>query len=368
MAEGPEYDKPTPMEEVNLVAMSAKVIGRWDPRGWSLKNKIFLAVGIIIVIVAVIVGAVLGVRANRYPNYSSLDYSLVDTYSGSSFFDNFEYYTDADPANGFVQYISRANAEWLNLTYADSTSAILRVDTTYNGTEAASGRQSVRITSNNTYADGLFIFDILHTPYGCGTWPALWLTDPDNWPAHGEIDVVEAANKGVYGNQATLHTSEGCSMGVKRKEYGTVQNKNCYYEANDYSGCGVKGTESTYGPEFNSNGGGVYAMELRDAGIRVWQWARSSIPSDVTSSSPDPSTWGEAFADFPNTDCDMGSHFKNQSIIANIDLCGDWAGATTYYTDQSSCSGTCETYVRDNADKFSTAYWEFSSFKVYQAT
>jgi hypothetical protein len=75
----------------------------WDPRGWSLKNKIFLAVGIIVVIIAVIVGAVLGVRANRYPNYSSLDYSLVDTYSGSNFFDNFEYFTDTDPANGFVQ-------------------------------------------------------------------------------------------------------------------------------------------------------------------------------------------------------------------------------------------------------------------------
>lgn len=46
-------------------------------------------------------------------------------------------------------------------------------------------------------------------------------------------------------------------MGVKRKESGSVQNKNCYYEANGYTGCGVKGGESTYGPEFNSKGGGV---------------------------------------------------------------------------------------------------------------
>lgn len=46
-------------------------------------------------------------------------------------------------------------------------------------------------------------------------------------------------------------------MGVKRKESGTVENTNCYYEANDSAGCGVKGTSSTYGPEFNSNGGGV---------------------------------------------------------------------------------------------------------------
>ncbi|CAI7583044.1 hypothetical protein PCG10_000960 [Penicillium crustosum] len=341
---------------------------KWDPRGWSLMKKIFLAAGIVAVIVAVVVGAVLGVRANRYPNYSKLDYSLKDEFSGTSFFDNFEYFTDTDPTNGFVQYIDRAAATWLNLTSATNTSAVLKVDTTYSGSEAANGRQSVRVTSNNTYADGLFIFDVIHTPYGCGTWPALWLTDPSNWPEHGEIDVVEATNAGTFGTQSTLHTSEGCTMGVKRKETGSVDHENCYYEANDYTGCGVKGTSSTYGPEFNSNGGGVYAMELRDAGIRVWQWVRSNIPSDITSGSPDPSTWGTAFADFPSTDCNIGSHFKNQSIIINISLCGDWAGASKYYTTQSSCPGNCTTFVRDNATSFETAYWEFGSFKVYQTS
>jgi hypothetical protein len=79
---------------------------RWDPRGWSLKTKIFIAIGAVVVIVAVVVGAVLGVRANRYPDYSKLNYSLKDTYSGSSFFDNFEYFTGADPTHGFVQYDS----------------------------------------------------------------------------------------------------------------------------------------------------------------------------------------------------------------------------------------------------------------------
>ncbi|KGO73237.1 Concanavalin A-like lectin/glucanases superfamily [Penicillium italicum] len=325
---------------------------RWDPRGWSLTKKIFLAAGIIVVIVAVVVGAVLGVRANRYPDYSKLNYSLKDSYSGPSFFDNFEYFTGADPTHGFVQYIDRAAATWLNLTSATDTSAVLKVDTTYSGAEATIGRQSVRVTSKNTYADGLFIFDVIHTPYGC---------------EHGEIDVVEAANAGTFGSQSTLHTSKGCSMGVKRKESGTVDKKDCYYKAEENSGCGVKGTESTYGPEFNSNGGGVYAMELRDAGIRVWQWVRSKIPSDITSGSPDPSTWGRAFADFPSTDCDIGSHFKNQSIIINISLCGDWAGASKYYTTQSNCPGSCPTFVRDNASSFSTAYWEFGGFKVYQA-
>ncbi|KAJ5903281.1 CAZyme family GH16 [Penicillium tannophilum] len=340
----------------------------WDPRGWSLIKKLAVAAGVVVVIVAVVVGAVLGVRATRYPSYTKLDYSLVDTYSGSDFFDNF-YYATSDPSGGFVQYIDRSASEWLNLTYATNTSAVLKVDTTYSGEdEVANGRQSVRITSNNTYADGLFVFDILHTPYACGIWPALWLTDPSNWPEHGEIDVMEAVNMGEWGNQATLHTSSGCNMGVKRKETGTALYKTCYWESHDESGCGVKGAKTTYGPEFNAQGGGVYAMELRDAGIRVWHWVRADIPSDITSGSPDPSTWGKAYADFPSTECNIGNHFKNQSIIANIDFCGGWASATEYYTTQSGCPDSCETFVMDNASNFTTAYWEFKSFKVYQAS
>lgn len=112
-------------------------------------------------------------------------------------------------------------------------------------------------------------------------------------------------------------------------------------------------------------------MELRDAGIRVWFWKRSSIPDDLDSdsdSSPNPEGWGEALADFPSTDCDISTHFKNQSIIANIDLCGSWAGATSVYTNEDSCPDTCETYVATNGTAFDEAYWEFKSFRVYQSS
>lgn len=75
------------------------------------------------------------------------------------------------------------------------------------------------------------------------------------------------------------------------------------------------------------------AMELRTAGIRMWQFGRDGIPSDITAGSPDPSTWSEATADFPSTNCNIGNHFRNQSIIVNIDLCGDWAGAKGVYDE-----------------------------------
>ncbi|KAJ5673531.1 hypothetical protein N7507_002658 [Penicillium longicatenatum] len=89
-------------------------------------------------------------------------------------------------------------------------------------------------------------------------------------------------------------------MNTKRKRTGTAKYTNCLVTANCNAGCGVEGKIATYGEAFNNNGGGVYAMELRD-----------DIPNDISNSSntPDPSSWGEALADFPNTHCEIGSHY-----------------------------------------------------------
>lgn len=171
----------------------------------------------------------------------------------------------------------------------------------------------------------------------------------------------------------TLHTSDGCDMKVKRKESGKALTTNCWNGTDDNAGCGVQGADDTYGEALNANGGGIYAMEWRDAGIRVWFFPRDDIPSDIptdvsNSTAPDPSTWPEALADFPSTDCDISSHFKNQSIIANIDLCGTWAGATSVYSTEDSCPGTCTEFVTSNATAFETAYWEWASWRVYTAS
>ena len=148
----------------------------------------------------------------------------------------------------------------MNLTYATSSSATLRVDLS-NIDASQGGRKSVRIESKSQYSDGLFVFDVIHTPYGCGTWPALWLTDPSNWPKNGEIDVVEAVNQATSGNQMTLHTTEGCSMNVKRKETGKVLSTDCLNSTDDNAGCGVQGAQDTYGPALNANGGGVSSTQ-----------------------------------------------------------------------------------------------------------
>ena len=152
---------------------------------WSKITIIGVIAATVHVLVAIIVGAVVGSKSTSYPDYTALSYTLQDTYSGTDFFDQFEYFTGYDPSAGFVHYVpaETATSSQYNLTYASSSSAVMRVDTT--DTDASTGRYSVRITSKKQYDSGLFIFDVLNSPYGCSTWPALWLSDPNNWPANG---------------------------------------------------------------------------------------------------------------------------------------------------------------------------------------
>jgi hypothetical protein len=126
---------------------------------------------------------------NPYPSYSRLTYHLRDTYSGPHFFDSFDFFDHADPTKGFVRYVSEVTATQPahNLTYASESSAILRVDTTADGYDATTGRWSVRISSKQRYDSGLFVFDVLHSPVGCATWPALWSSDDNNWPDNGKL-------------------------------------------------------------------------------------------------------------------------------------------------------------------------------------
>lgn len=74
----------------------------YNPRGWSVCKKVAAVAIILVIIVVVIVVTVEGVKANRYPNYKPLNYTLADTFEGTSFFDNFDYFSGQDPTDGFV--------------------------------------------------------------------------------------------------------------------------------------------------------------------------------------------------------------------------------------------------------------------------
>jgi hypothetical protein len=75
-----------------------------NPRGWPRAVKILVPVAVVAAALAgVIVGTVLGTTDTRYSDYLPLDYSLVDEYHPSSFFEHFWHFTDQDPTYGFVE-------------------------------------------------------------------------------------------------------------------------------------------------------------------------------------------------------------------------------------------------------------------------
>ncbi len=54
------------------------------------------------------------------------------------------------------------------------------------------GRDSVRISSQESWDDAIFVLDLEHMPTGCATWPAFWtMSATGPWPAGGEIDIIE---------------------------------------------------------------------------------------------------------------------------------------------------------------------------------
>ncbi|KAG8691173.1 hypothetical protein FRC11_006148 [Ceratobasidium sp. 423] len=265
-------------------------------------------------------------------------YSVSDTFIGSSFLSGFTHEAIADPTHGRVNYVDQNTAINQNLTYANGNTFILRAD--YKTTLSASGpgRNSVRIQSRKQWRTHVEIMDVRHMPQGCGS-----TTNTVNWPADGEIDIIEGVND-QSPNAATLHTTSGCTQPFSRDQTGTTTTTDCNWQANGNAGCGVKNPlGNSYGPSFNANGGGWYAMERTSTYIKVWFWPRNSatVPAQVRNgaSSINTSTWGTPFAAFVNTSCDINGHFGPENIIINLTFCGDWAGEKAVHSSETKQKG-----------------------------
>ncbi|KAM3077458.1 hypothetical protein ACMFMG_006801 [Clarireedia jacksonii] len=315
------------------------------------------------------VGAALVLAAS---SVNAVSYTLADSYDHTNFFTEFNFFSGSDPTNGLVAYQSAAAANSSALAgytnNAGQTAVYLGVDHTTSLTGSA-GRSSTRVSSNKAYTHGLFIADIAHMPEGCGTWPALWSFGP-NWPSSGEIDVIEGVNAQTA-NQMTLHTSAGCTMSNPGVASGTtLVGGNCN-AGNGNTGCGQTTTNTqNYGAGFNAIGGGVYAWNWDSDNINIWFFPRSSIPNDITSGSPNPSSWGKPIAAFSGSGgCNIDSHFMNHNIILDTTFCGDWAGQvwSSGSCAKSTGASTCNAYVAANPKAFENAYWIVNSIKVFKS-
>jgi nicotinate-nucleotide pyrophosphorylase (carboxylating) len=351
-------------------------------------------------------------------------YTLAEDFSGHNFYSKFNFFTDSDPTHGFVSYQSLASSVKSGLagylvvetstkgrrsSSSSSSSSIvphvfLGVD--YTNPANSSGRPSTRVTSKKSYNKGLLIADIAHMPTGiCGVWPALWMVGR-SWPQDGEIDIIEGVNQ-QSSNSVTLHTSAGCAVDNKTASFaGTLETPDCnvastsqptnagcsislpssskvFHNASSSSSSRSKLSGASFGPAFNAQGGGVFAMEWTSSGISVWFFpysnsssfsAAAAFPADLLSSSssaspiPSIANWGEPAAAFAGSGCDFDARFQNLSIVVNTALCGDWAGQVWQSGGCAKSTGvaTCDEYVARNPKAFTEAYWEIRSLRMYQ--
>lgn len=250
--------------------------------------------------------------------------------------------------------------------------------------------------------------------------------------------MVEGVND-YTNNQVTLHTAPGCSMpssdpttlGISGSLIGGTD---CAAADTANAGCGVRASETnSYGAPFNAMGGGVYASKFScyigwhdadrgilqfvalwdDDGIKTWFFPRSSIPSDLSSSAPQPTTWGTPMAAFAASSCDPFKYFYQHTAIfdttfwyvprehkirvsdAHVYSSGDWGGGVWDASgvpgqDQSCAARTgvasCSDFVLNNGASFTEACkcqlpqpccaqhlmrplfadWEVKSVKIYQ--
>ncbi|KAF8829042.1 hypothetical protein HHX47_DHR3001042 [Lentinula edodes] len=308
-------------------------------------------------------------------------YTLSQNLTGEQFFNGFKFNESAIDFNNFgnVHFLSQSAAQAANLSYVDSSGrVIIKVDNTTNGAgDSSFGRNSVYLESNELVDIGsLLIFDANHIPFGCSVWPSLF-TQGQVWPQQGEIDVIEQVNLATD-NRYSLHVGvDNCNQptSVASNQTGTISTavgdiSNCTVTpttGQNTVGCVTTETKSnSFGSGFASQGGGVYAMLWDTNGIALWYFARGSVPSDIgVSSSPDPTTWGEASAWYPASGCNPSTAFGPQIITLYIDICGAFAGEDSVFAQTcSSVAPNCTSMVPDPTN-YDNAYWEINYLQVF---
>lgn len=142
---------------------------------------------------------------------SGLDYQLVwsDEFDYTGLPDSSKWYLETGGSgwgNGESQYYTRNDAD--NAYVSDGYLTITAIKEQYNNNEYT----SARLNSTN---EGSFLygrFDIMaKLPSGTGVWPAIWMLPTNweygNWPASGEIDIMEYVGYDVNTIYYTIHTA-----------------------------------------------------------------------------------------------------------------------------------------------------------------
>jgi len=100
-----------------------------------------------------------------------------------------------------------------------------------------------------------------------------------------------------------------------------------------------------------------------DDGMKVWFFTRSLIPSDVSTANPNPAGWGTPTAFWPSSTCDTTKFFGPQTMILEINVCGNFA-VDKFNQTCSAVASQCSDVVPDPSN-FDDAYFEIRYITVF---
>jgi hypothetical protein len=288
----------------------------------------------------------------------SSGWTLASRFEGTNFFDEGFNIGPPDQRN-FVVWVNQSEAQRLGLYGVDNETGRAFIQAEHKEVVgSAKGRRAVRLQSKQQYSEGLFVFDAVHMPEGCGNHYAWWMTGPQ-WPNNGEIDIVECINTGTTARH-TLHagsklTGTNCSMeGSNASDFSghttpwppTPKSLTCGAQP----GCEIISADNmSCGKGFNDLGtGGVFVTQFvrgasaggsragRPAEIATWFFHRNEVPADLEAKHPDPRTWGLPYARHPlGINC-TSNHFNKLWLTLSMNFCG-WAGSSKQWDGAGKC-------------------------------
>lgn len=104
-------------------------------------------------------------------------------------------------------------------------------------------------------------------------------------------------------------------------------------------------------------------MNWNTSGIFVWFFPRASIPSDLATSNPNPDNWGLPTAAYPTSSCDTNTFVKQQTLIIDITICGNFA-LNVFAQTCSSVASSCLDLV-PTPSNYDDAYFEMKYVRVF---
>jgi len=308
---------------------------------------------------------------------------------GASFFDQFTF-VGVDDVHGAHQFTSKSEAHQQQVI---STGDVAQLkfggirQPSFDG--EAKKRYAVNLHTNKAWDPANGFLAVMHykqIPFGCGIWPSFWAMNSDRvWPGGGELDIMEFASYSP--NKVTFHISGACELDTEKVSQcapmGQAAESSTDCETNYFInklGCMPKQRQPD--GEFFSKNPGVLAAEWTSRHIIVYHIPEAQIPADLTSEKPDTTGWKNWILAYLPLKPDCKSAVGPQELVLNMQLCGDWAGAT-FGTHQcggvgwnylhgcnrglSQPSDCCTKYVTDESqDSYLRGQsWDIKSLKVF---